>query len=128
MLSTRLFAGAAALAIALSASAPAFAVCVQCNATVRFDAALATCFASRAEDELKKLTTSGKSFALINLSDCDSRGGLPTAKPTSQPVLDKMFIGDAQSLKCLETQVEAADDTTLDPSHLFDLSQDCPAQ
>ena len=127
MLSTKILTGAAALVLALSASAPAFAVCAQCNSTVRFDSGLASCFASRADDEIKKLETSGKTFVLINLSDCDSRGGLPTAKPTSQPVLDKMFVGDADSLKCLSAQVAATDDTTLDPSHVFDLGKDCPA-
>jgi hypothetical protein len=128
MLSTKLFAGAAALVLALSASAPAFAVCSQCNATVRFDSELATCFAARADDVLKKLTASGQAYLFVDLTDCASRGGLPTVTPTVKLKLDNLFVVDADSLKCLTTQVEAADDTTLDPSHLFDLSKDCPAQ
>ena len=128
MLSTKFLAGAAALAVALSASAPAFAVCPQCNSAVRLDSGLATCFAARADDELKKLAASNTTFMLINLTDCASRGGLPTASSSVKLPLDKMFIGDADSLNCLKAQVEAADDTTLDPSRLFDLTKDCPAQ
>lgn len=130
MRSTTVFAGAAALAIALGATAPALALCTICNSAVRFDASLATCFANRSEDELKKLTDSGKAFIIVDLSDCETRGSLPTGNSTGAPalVLDKQFVADAAALKCLSAQIAAADDTTLDPSRLFDLNKDCPAQ
>ena len=129
MLSTKLLAGAAALAIFVSASAPAFAVCPQCNSDVRLDSALATCFTDRADDELSKLTASGKTFIMVNLSDCSSRGGLPTASASAKLPLDKLFVVDADSIKCLAAEIAAVnDEATLDPNHLFDLSKDCPAQ
>jgi len=128
MLSTKLLANAAALIVALSASAPAFAVCPQCNSDVRLDAALATCFSDRADDELTKLTASGKTFIMVNLADCSSRGGLPTASASAKLPLDKLFVVDADSIKCLAAEIAAVDETALDPNHLFDLTKDCPAQ
>jgi hypothetical protein len=130
MRSTPWLAGAAVLALALAAAAPAYALCTICNSAVRLDSSLATCFANRAEDEIKKLSDSGKPFIIVDLSDCETRGSLPTGNSTGAPALalDKQFVADAEGLKCLSAQVEAADQTTLDPSHVFDLSKDCPAQ
>jgi len=130
MRSTIVSASAAALVFALSTTAPAYALCTICNSAVRFDASLATCFTNRAEDELKKLTDSGKAFIIVDLSDCETRGSLPTGNSTGAPalVLDKQFVADGDGLKCLSAQVEAADQTTLEPSRLFDLGKDCPAQ
>jgi len=127
MLSRRLFAGAAALALALAASAPAYALCTACNSTVRLDDSLATCFLSRADDELKQLSASGKDFVIVNLKDCASRA-LPTAVPdASHLLLDTEFAADAQSLQCLSAKINAMADDALVPSHLFDLTKDCPA-
>ena len=130
MPTTPWLAGAAALSLALAAAAPAYALCTICNSTVRLDSSLATCFANRAEDELKKLADSGKPFAIVDLSDCEARGSLPTGNATGTPALalDKQFVADAAGLKCLSEQIAAADDTTLDPSRSFDLSKDCPPQ
>ena len=129
MPSTLWLAGAAAFSLALATTAPAFALCTICNSSVRLDSSLATCFANRAEDELKKLTASGKPFIIVDLGDCETRGSLPTGNATGAPalVLDKQFVADGAGLKCLSDQIAAADDTTLDPSHAFDLSKDCPA-
>lgn len=130
MRSTTAFAAAAALLASLAATLPASALCTICNSAVRLDSSLATCFANRVEDELKTLTDSGKAFKIVDLSDCQTRGSLPTGNSTGAPalVLDKQFVADSAGLKCLSTQIAAADDTTLDPSRLFDLSKDCPAQ
>src|SRR3569832_1089855 len=130
MRSTTVFAATAALVLALAATAPAYALCTICNSAVRLDASLATCFANRSEDELKKLTDSGKAFIIVDLSDCETRGSLPTGNSAGAPalVLDKQFVADGDGLKCLSAQVDAADQTTLDPSRLFDLSKDCPAK
>jgi hypothetical protein len=130
MRSTPFAAGAAALAMMLTTAAPAFALCTICNSTIRLDSGLATCFANRAADELKTLQQSGKSFVIVDLSDCETRGSLPTGNATGAPalLLDKQFVADAAGLKCLSDQIAAADDTTLDPSHVFDLAKDCPAQ
>lgn len=130
MRSTTVLAGAAALLAALATALPAYALCTICNSAVRLDSSLATCFANRAEDELKKLTDSGKPFMIVDLSDCETRGSLPTGNATGAPalVLDKQFVVDSAGMTCLTAQIAAADDTTLDPSRLFDLSKDCPAQ
>jgi len=129
MPSTTWLAGAAALSLSLAAAAPAYALCTICNSSVRLDSSLATCFANRAEDELKKLTDSGRPFIIVDLSDCETRGSLPTGNATGAPVLvlDKQFVADGAGLKCLSDQIAAADDTTLDPGRAFDLSKDCPA-
>jgi hypothetical protein len=120
-------AAVAALGLILASSAPAFALCLLCNASVRLDSGLAACLAERADDELQKLTASGKDFVIVNLTDCSSRGGLPTGESAEKP-LDVEFVTDAQSLKCLNEAIAALDDTALTPSHLFDLTKDCPAQ
>jgi len=129
MPSTLWLAGAAAFSLALATTAPAFALCTICNSSVRLDSSLATCFANRAEDELKKLTASGKPFIIVDLGDCETRGSLPTGNSAGAPalVLDKQFVADGAGLKCLSDQIAAADDTTLDPGRAFDLSKDCPA-
>jgi hypothetical protein len=129
MRSTTVLAAAAALLASIATILPAYALCTICNSAVRLDSSLATCFANRAEDELKTLTDSGKPFAIIDLSDCETRGSLPTGNATGAPalVLDKQFVADGDGLRCLSAQIAAADDTTLDPSRLFDLSKDCPA-
>ena len=124
---TQLLAAAAALTLALASAAPAYALCVICNASVRLDEALASCLSERADDELKALADSGKSFIIIDLADCSSRGSLPTGNPADGPplALDTQFVADAESLACLAGQIAAMDDAALTPSHVFDLATDC---
>lgn len=114
-------------AVSFAAAAPAFALCTICNASVRLDSGLATCFAERAGDELKKLTESGKSFVIVDLSDCDSRGGLPTGTAAAALPVDKQFVADEAGIKCLNEAIAALEDSAWTPSHLFDLTKDCPA-
>ena len=109
------------------ATGPSWALCTLCNASVRLDSGLAECFAERSGDELKTLAASGKDFVIVDLSDCATRGGLPTGQSSPMP-LDTAFAIDAGGLKCLTDQIAAVDDTKLTPSHLFDLAKDCPAQ
>jgi hypothetical protein len=123
MRSTAVFAAALALA---ALATPALAFCTLCNSAVRLDSALATCFANRADDEIAALTQSGKSFVIVDLSDCQTRGGLPTGNSTGAAPLDTQFVADGPGLKCLSAQIAAADDTTLEPSRVFDLGKDCP--
>ncbi len=111
----------------ICATAPSPALCLLCNASVRLDPGLAECFAERSGDELKTLATSGKDFIIVDLGDCTSRGGLPTGQSSPMP-LDTAFAIDAGGLKCLSDQIAALDDTALTPSHLFDLTKNCPAQ
>jgi hypothetical protein len=127
---TTILAGAAALAMSLAGVAPAFAVCPVCNTSVRLDAALAGCFVERSDTALKQLSDSGQPAVVIDLGDCHGRGSLPTgnAVGASPLELDVKFITDADGIKCLGDQIAAADDTALDPSHLFDLIKGCPAQ
>lgn len=122
-----LVAAGAALAIALLGAAPAYALCVICNSSVRLDEGLASCLSDRADDELQALTASGKDFIIVDLSDCSSRGSLPTGNPADGPplALDTQFVADAGSLACLTAQIAAMDDSALTPSHLFDLTTDC---
>lgn len=126
---TILAAGATALSLVLAATAPAEALCMLCNAAVRLDSGLAACFTDRADDELQKLSQGGKDFVIVDLSDCTSRGSLPTGDSADAPKLplDRQFVADAPSLKCLSDQIAALDDTALTPSHLFDLTKDCPS-
>ena len=120
-------AAAVALVLGLAGSAPAYALCVICNSSVRLDEGLASCFAERADEELEKLGAGGKGFIIVDLNDCSSRGSLPTGNAADGPplALDIQFVADAQSLKCLTDQIAATDDTALTPSHLFDLTTDC---
>jgi hypothetical protein len=100
-----------------------------CNAAVRLDSGLAACYAERVDGEIQKLTQSGKDFVIIDLSDCTSRGSLPTGDSADAPklALDRQFVADGPSLKCLSDQIAGLDDTALTPSHLFDLTKGCPA-
>jgi len=111
-----------------SAVLPASALCALCTAEIRLDSGLADCFAHRAADALKQLTPD-KGFIIMDLRDCGSRDGLPTGSTAESPppVLDKLFSIDAAGLNCLMTQIKAMDETALTPSHVFDLSKDCPA-
>lgn len=119
----------AGLLLAAIAATPAGAVCAICNSSVRLDSSLARCFADRVDTELSRLSSEGRGFVIVNLSDCErppSRGGLPTgglaAKP---PRLDTSFVADDKSLRCLADAVaESAGE--LDPSRLFNLNQLCP--
>ena len=121
---------AAAMLAAVAGTAPALALCTICNASVRLDANLATCFAQRADDELAALDNSGKGFVIVDLSDCQSRGSLPTGNALDGPPLqlDTQFVLDGPGLKCLSQQIAAMDEAALDPSHSFALDKDCPAQ
>lgn len=109
----------------VAATAPSPALCLLCNASVRLDSGLAECFAERTGDELKTLAASGKDFIIVDLSDCTSRGGLPTGQSSPMP-LDTAFAIDAAGLACLRDQIATLDDSKLDPSHLFDLAKSCP--
>jgi hypothetical protein len=124
----RLPALSAALAgvLIVGATAPSSALCMLCNASVRLDSGLAQCFADRSGDELKTLAASGKDFVIVDLGDCTTRGGLPTGQSSPVP-LDTAFAIDADGLKCLTDQIAAVDEAKLTPSHLFDLTKDCPA-
>jgi hypothetical protein len=121
---------AAAAVLVLAGSAPAYALCVICNSSVRLDESLASCFAERADEELQKLGAGGKGFIIVDLGDCSSRGSLPTGNAADGPplALDGQLVADAQSLKCLTAQIAAMDDSALTPSHLFDLTTDCAAE
>ncbi len=90
----------------------ALALCDLCNSSVRLDEDLANCFVERADAETGRLIESGAAFIMVYLSDCQSRGGLPTGAPASDgpaPVPDQSFIADAASLACLSEAI-----TTLD--------------
>lgn len=127
-LRTLLAAWAAALMIAAT-TAPAFAVCAICNASVRFNTALAACFSSRVDGEIERLKTEGRGFVIVNLSDCKDiagRGGLPTGAAAREALpLDSSFVADDVSLTCLRDAI-VANATQLDPSFLFDLTRLCP--
>lgn len=123
----RLFLAAVAVSLGLAASAPAYALCVMCNSTVRLNGSLAQYFAERLGDVESRLAKSGKPYIIVDLSDCASRDALPTGGGTNL-VLDKQFVADDPALKCLAAKIAATDDTGFDPSHVFDLNQDCPAQ
>jgi hypothetical protein len=121
----RLALAAAAVCLA-AATAPAFALCAICTPAVRLDTSLATCFAERADAEMQKLKADGHGFVMVDLSDCVSRGGLPTGEPAAgaDAQLDQSFIADAASLTCL-SQAIAAHGDAMDPSTLFDLTTLC---
>ena len=126
----RTFLAVTAAVLAFSAStAPAFAVCAICNASVRFNTALAACFASRVDAELARLESEGRGFVIVNLSDCKDttgRGGLPTgAAARTELPLDSSFVADDEALTCLRDAI-VANATALDPSFLFDLTRLCP--
>ena len=119
----------AAIALWASTALPAFALCQLCTAEVRLDSGLADCFVHRAADALKKLAPD-QGFVIMDLRDCGSRDGLPTGATADSPppVLDTLFSIDAAGLKCLTDAIARMDDTALNPSHVFDLNRDCPAQ
>jgi hypothetical protein len=122
-----LIAAASAVLVLLAATAPAFAVCAICNASVRLNGDLASCFQSRVDGELQRLRSEGRGFVIVNLSDCaPSRGGLPTgAVARAELPLDSSFVADGDSLACLKDAI-AANADALDPSFLFDLTRLCP--
>jgi hypothetical protein len=122
----------AALAAALivgASTAPAFALCLICDASVRFNTALAACFSSRVDGELARLQSEGRGFVIVNLSDCTDttgRGGLPTgAAARTELKLNSSFVADDDSLNCLKDAI-VANANELDPSFLFDLTRLCP--
>ena len=124
----RILLAAASAALFLgSAVAPAFAVCAICNASVRFDKTLASCFQQRVEGELQRFESEGRGFIIVNLSDCESRGGLPTgaASRGDAPKLVSSFVADDAALTCLKDAI-VANASALDPSFLFDLTRLCP--
>ena len=121
-----LFAATAALlALLWCGIAPSLALCTLCTATVRLDADLATCLVEKAATLSPSLTGSTK-LMVVDLKDCASRGALPTGQ-SAEVKLDKTFAVDADSLKCLLDQVAAIDEAAMSPSHVFDLTRDCPA-
>lgn len=124
-----LAAASSAALILLSTAAPAFAVCALCNASVRFDTDLASCFQSRVDTELQRLQSEGRGFVIVDLSDCEAtpgRGGLPTGAAAPEELsLDSWFVADGQALNCLRDAI-AQNAAELDPSFLFDLTRLCP--
>jgi hypothetical protein len=106
---------------------PASALCPLCTGEVRLDSGLADCFVHRAADALKQLSPD-KGFVIIDLRDCSSRDGLPTGTTSDSPppVLDKLFSIDEAGLKCLMQAIGGMDESALSPSHVFNLSKDCP--
>jgi hypothetical protein len=108
---------------------PASALCQLCTGEVRLNSGLADCFVHRAGDALKQITPD-KTFVIMDLRDCSSRDGLPTGSTADSPppVLDMLFSIDEAGLKCLMAQINAMDETALTPSHVFDLSKDCPGK
>ena len=119
----------AALSISLTAS-PSWALCQLCTAEVRLDTGLADCLLKRTPDTLKQLAASAKGFAIVDLRDCATRGGLPTGATADGPpaALDDRFVIDAPGLNCLASQIDALDDDAMTPSRVFDLVKGCPVQ
>ena len=118
----------AAASVWAAAAVPASALCPLCTGEVRLDSGLADCFVHRAADALKQLSLD-KSFVIMDLRDCGSRDGLPTGTTADSPppVLDKLFSIDEAGLKCLMQAIDGMDESALSPSHVFNLSKDCPA-
>lgn len=108
-------------------TAPAFALCDLCSPTLRLDDTLASCFLERAEAETARLEESGGAFLVIDLSDCEGRGALPTGAPAeaAQRPLDATFIADAAAIACLSDAILALPDGP-GPGHDFDLAALCP--
>ncbi|MEQ1770216.1 MAG: hypothetical protein ABL879_10280 [Devosia sp.] len=106
---------------------PAFALCDLCSASVRLDDTLANCFLERADAEAEKLTAAGSAFVIVDLSDCEGRGSLPTGATTdaAQRPLDENFIADASAIACLSDAIVALEDGA-GPGHDFDLASLCP--
>jgi hypothetical protein len=113
-----------------SPTSPSFATeCVFCNASVRFDEALATCFEQSWQFEVDKLRTAKAPVAVINLAACGDQmrtrsGGLPTGS-SSVGVLDSTFMLTEDSLKCLADAV-AKRNKPLAVAQLFVLAEICP--
>lgn len=123
----------AALAILLAAAvaaSPALALCQLCTADVRLDPGLAECLLKRTPTEMKAAAASPEGFVIVDLRDCQSRGGLPTGSAADgpPPALDARFVIDAAGLTCLSTQIQSLDDAAMTPTHVFNLLKDCPAQ
>jgi hypothetical protein len=119
-------AAAAAAALSLAAVAPSYAVCMLCTSAVRLDRSLALCFQQRIDIELRRLESEGRGIVIVDLSDCqadDGRTGLPT-DPKQQATLDRSFVADGDSLRCLGEAI-ASYNGSLDPSVLFDLTKIC---
>jgi hypothetical protein len=115
---------------AFALATPANAVCAICNAAVRFNSDLATCFQDRVDSELTRLKSEGRGFVIVDLSDCEAaagiRGGLPIGIDTKRSLpLDSSFVADSDSLECLREAI-VANAGELDPSFLFDLNKLCP--
>ena len=117
--------GAAVALVAMSG--PASAVCAICNSSVRFDAALAACFAKRVDTELDRVSRSSMGFVIVNLSDCpkpETRQALPTLTRAPPAPLDSSFVADRTALKCLGDAI-AAHQGPMDPSVVFELAEIC---
>jgi hypothetical protein len=118
-------AGLAAAMPAVEASEP----CVFCNASVRFDEALATCFEQNWQIEVDKLKTAKVPVAVINLAACGDEirtrsGGLPTGS-SSAGILDSTFMLMEDSLTCLADAV-AKRNKPLPVAQLFVIAEVCP--
>lgn len=120
-------AGAALALVGLTG--PALAVCPICNSSVRLDADLATCFATRVDSEIKRFEAEGKGFIVVNLSDCpgaESRQALPIAGRAASAAakLDSSFVADGAMLRCLREAI-VRHQGPMDPSVVFDLAEIC---
>lgn len=132
---------AAGLAVVLcgAVATPAAAICPLCDATVRLDETLATCLAGRLDAMLQRLSAERLPVVGVDLSDCPKlppgRTALPTDARAMVPVgpggtpgpeeLDRMFLADADSLKCLVDAIVRRT-ASLDPGVAFDLARLCP--
>lgn len=123
----RLFilAGLAAATPAAVAAEP----CVFCNASVRFDEALAICFEQSWQIEVDKLKTAKVPVAVINLAACGDQmrtrsGGLPTGS-SSVGVLDSTFMLTEDTLTCLAAAVTKRN-KPLPIAKLFVIAEVCP--
>lgn len=134
---SRLSCGAAtAVAATLSVialTAPALAVCPICNASVRLDTKLASCFVQRIDSELQRFKAEARGFIIVNLSDCSGsappapsiqgRGSLPTNPGAPKP-LDSSFVADGDTIECLGDAI-TKHAGPMDPGYLFDLAKIC---
>jgi hypothetical protein len=103
--------------------------CVFCNASVRFDEALATCFEQNWPAELQKLKSASVQVAVINLAACSDQmrtrsGGLPTGSSRGG-ILDSSFMLTEASLTCLADAV-ANRTKPLAFAQLYVISEICP--
>lgn len=104
--------------------------CPFCNASVRFDEALATCFEQQLPSEVEKLSALKSTVAVVNLAACGdearTRGGLPTGDSDGAVgVLDASFMVTSSVLNCLGAAV-AQRQKPLQSAQLYVIAEICP--